>query len=77
LISISDDGPGLHPDQLPHVWRPYYQVERHFTGQVDGMGLGLALVARIIHAVGGHCELSNRSEARGAVVTLTVPLTHV
>ncbi len=73
-ISISDDGAGLALDHLPNVWRPYYQAERSFTGQVDGMGLGLALVARIIHAVGGHCELGNRPGGHGAVVTLTVPL---
>jgi two-component system cell cycle response regulator len=73
-ISISDDGAGLALDHLPHVWHPYYQAERSFTGQVDGMGLGLALVARIIHAVGGHCELGNSPNGPGAVVTLTVPL---
>ncbi|HMQ32126.1 MAG TPA: response regulator [Chloroflexaceae bacterium] len=73
-LAIGDDGPGLMPHQIPHVWRPYYQGERNFTGQVDGMGLGLALVARIIHAVGGHYELRNRDDGRGALVTLTIPL---
>jgi CheY-like chemotaxis protein/anti-sigma regulatory factor (Ser/Thr protein kinase) len=75
VISISDDGPGLPPEHLPHVWRPYYQAERNFTGQVEGMGLGLALVARIIHAVGGNVEIANRPDSPGALVTLTVPLT--
>ncbi|NTU85309.1 MAG: HAMP domain-containing histidine kinase, partial [Chloroflexales bacterium] len=73
-IGISDDGPGLQPEQLPHVWRPYYQGEHSFTGQIDGMGLGLALVARIIHAVGGHVQLTNRPDASGALVILSVPL---
>lgn len=73
-IHLLDDGPGLPPEHLPHVWRPYYQGERSFTGQVDGMGLGLALVARIVHAVGGHCQLANRSDSHGTVVTLTLPL---
>ncbi|MFV9504697.1 MAG: response regulator [Oscillochloridaceae bacterium umkhey_bin13] len=73
-IIISDDGPGLTPEQIHHAWRPYYQGERSFTGQVDGMGLGLALVARIIHAVGGRCKLSNRPDMAGTVVSLVVPL---
>ncbi len=73
-LAIGDDGPGLMPHQIPLVWRPYYQGERNFTGQVEGMGLGLALVARIIHAVGGHYELRNRDGSPGAVVTLTIPL---
>lgn len=73
-LALRDDGLGLEPTQLAQVWRPYYQAERSFTGQVDGMGLGLALVARIIHAVGGHYELRNRSDGQGAVVALTLPL---
>lgn len=73
IIQIMDDGAALPPDQLDLAWRPYYQSERSFTGQVEGMGLGLALVARIIHAVGGRCALQNRTDASGVVVTLTVP----
>lgn len=75
-VAVSDDGPGVAADQLALAWRPYYQAERSFTGQIEGMGLGLALVARIIHAVGGHYELSNREDGPGAVVTLTLPLAH-
>ncbi|PDW02564.1 response regulator [Candidatus Viridilinea mediisalina] len=73
VIQIIDDGTPLPPDQIDLAWRPYYQSERSFTGQVEGMGLGLALVARIIHAVGGRCALDNRTDAAGVVVTLTVP----
>ena len=74
-LSVRDDGPGLLPKQLALVWRPYYQGEPSFTGQVEGMGLGLALVARIVHTVGGRCEIANRTGGQGAVVTLTLPLT--
>ncbi|RRR66358.1 MAG: hybrid sensor histidine kinase/response regulator [Candidatus Viridilinea halotolerans] len=73
LVQIIDDGTVLPPDQIDLAWRPYYQSERNFTGQIEGMGLGLALVARIIHAVGGRCSLNNRRDAAGVVVSLTVP----
>lgn len=73
-FTLADDGPGLTPAQMTHAWRPYYQGERSFTGQVDGMGLGLALVARIVHAVGGRCELQPHPEHLGTVVSITVPL---
>ena len=72
-LTVRDDGPGLAPEQLAMAWRPYYQGERSFTGQVEGMGLGLPLVARIVHAVGGSYEIANRAEG-GAAVTLTLPL---
>jgi two-component system, cell cycle response regulator len=73
-ISIADDGPGLTADLLTLAWRPYYQGERSFTGQIEGMGLGLPLVARIVHGVGGRYAIANRDDAQGTVVTLTLPL---
>lgn len=73
-VRISDDGPGLDPNTLNLAWHPYFQGERSFTGQIEGMGLGLPLVARIVHAVGGRYEIANRAGAPGAVVTLTLPL---
>ena len=73
-LSVCDDGPGLAPEQLALAWRPYFQGERSFTGQVDGMGLGLPLVARIVHAVGGSYAIANRRDTGGATVTLTLPL---
>ncbi|MBP1464811.1 response regulator [Candidatus Chloroploca sp. M-50] len=73
-LEIIDDGPGMSNEQRQRAWYPYYQGERNFTGQVEGMGLGLALVARIVHAVGGRCALANRTDSHGTIVTLTLPL---
>jgi DNA-binding response OmpR family regulator len=73
-IRIGDNGVGLSPDQIARAWRPYYQGERSFTGQVDGMGLGLPLVARIVLAVGGSYTIANRADGPGAVVELVLPL---
>jgi DNA-binding response OmpR family regulator len=73
-LRVADDGTSLSPEQISSAWRPYYQGERSFTGQIEGMGLGLALVARIIYAVGGRCAISNRSDGPGVVVELHIPL---
>jgi len=73
-LTIRDDGVGLSPDQLARAWRPYYQGEKSFTGQIDGMGLGLPLVARIVLAVGGGYAIANRADGPGAVVELSLPL---
>ncbi|WP_129632992.1 response regulator [Candidatus Oscillochloris fontis] len=72
-IRVTDDGVTLSPEQISAAWRPYYQGERSFTGQIDGMGLGLALVARIIYAAGGHCALSNRNDGPGIMVEISLP----
>ncbi|MDW8405719.1 MAG: hybrid sensor histidine kinase/response regulator, partial [Chloroflexus sp.] len=61
------------PDQLRKIWQPYYQAERSFTGQIEGMGLGLAQVARIVLAVGGSYQMYNRSDRPGICVEIRIP----
>jgi two-component system, cell cycle response regulator len=73
-IQVRDDGVTLTPEQLAQAWTPYYQGEKYFTGEVAGMGLGLAQVATIIWAVGGTCRIANRNDRPGVVVELTVPV---
>lgn len=56
-VHISDDGLTLSPEHLAQVWTPYYQGEKYFTGQLDGMGLGLSLVASLVWSVGAVSSL--------------------
>jgi signal transduction histidine kinase len=72
-LVVCDDGVHLPPAHLQKIWQPYYQAERNFTGQVEGMGLGLAQVARIILAVGGSYQMRNRSDRPGICVELRIP----
>ncbi len=72
-LDIQDDGIHLSPDQLNRVWLPYYQGERYFTGEVQGMGLGLPVVASLLWECGGDCYIANRSDAQGVVVHLSFP----
>jgi K+-sensing histidine kinase KdpD len=73
-IKIMDHGLTLPPEQLAKVWIPYYQGEKHFTGEVPGMGLGLAIVATLVWSIGGKCYLRNRTDSAGVVVELLVPV---
>lgn len=73
-LRIIDDGVGLSPHQATRAWRPYYQGEKSFTGQVEGMGLGLALVARVVLAVGGRYAITDRRDGSGVMVELELPL---
>jgi two-component system cell cycle response regulator len=74
LLNIQDDGIHLSPDQLNRAWLPYYQGERYFTGEVQGMGLGLPLVTSILWECGGDCAISNRTDTSGVSVRLSFPL---
>jgi signal transduction histidine kinase len=73
-IKISDDGMSLSPEQLAHICTPYYQAEKYLTGEVNGMGLGLSMVASLLWEVNGNCSVYNREGGPGLVVELVLPL---
>ncbi len=73
LLAISDDGISLAPEHLTSVMLPYYQAEKSFSGEVPGMGLGLAMVSNLLWSVGGTCTLTNRPIMPGVVVELHIP----
>ncbi len=51
-VSVDDDGPGIPPDELPHVFEPFWRSQRSPAREV-GTGLGLAIVAELAAAMGG------------------------
>jgi signal transduction histidine kinase len=59
-FAVSDDGPGIPPEQLERIFERFYQVETDFTGQVHGVGLGLALVKTAVEAMGGRIQVQSR-----------------
>lgn len=65
-IGIEDTGPGIRPEDLPHVFRPF------FTTKQRGTGLGLAMAARIIQAHGGAIRAANAPRG-GACFTIILP----
>jgi DNA-binding response OmpR family regulator/nitrogen-specific signal transduction histidine kinase len=74
IIKISDDGVSLAPQQLAQLQTPYYQAEKQMTGEVAGMGLGLAMVTSLMWEAGGNCQVYNREPGPGLVVELILPL---
>jgi len=73
-VHIGDDGVSLSPEQLARMWLPYYQVEKSLTGQVAGMGLGLAMVAVMVMNAGGTYTAHNRPHGPGIEIELRLPL---
>lgn len=71
VITVSDTGPGIPPEHLPHIFDRFYKVPG-FGGDDNGYGLGLAISKSIVSAVGGN--ISVRSEAgKGTVFTIELP----
>jgi signal transduction histidine kinase len=64
---VADTGPGFRPDDLPHVFEPF------FTRRHGGTGLGLSIVHQIAHEHGGEIVATNRPEG-GALMTVRLPV---
>lgn len=73
VIQLIDDGMFLPAEEIPQIMTPYHQIDREFTGQVPGMGLGMAIVAQVCWMSGGTCRVANRTDGPGLVVELEIP----
>lgn len=63
-IVVQDDGPGIDTTDLPHIFEPFYRGRRAKENQVQGSGLGLSLVKKIVEGHGGSVEASSPGGAR-------------
>jgi two-component system NtrC family sensor kinase len=68
-VEITDTGPGIAPEHLPHVFTPFFTTK----SQGMGMGLGLSIARDIIRAHQGTIVLKSQ-EGGGTTVVLELPL---
>jgi two-component system sensor histidine kinase BaeS len=75
VLVVDDDGPGIAPEDLPHVFERLYVSRRRPARQESGSGLGLAIVRELAEAMGGEvaAETAPTGGAR-LVVRLPAPL---
>ncbi|MDE2144076.1 MAG: HAMP domain-containing histidine kinase, partial [Elusimicrobia bacterium] len=71
-LSVTDLGPGIPPEAHGAVFSRFHQVEKDFTGQMEGMGLGLPFVKKVAELHGGHATLRSKL-GEGTTVTVTWP----
>lgn len=70
-LHIADNGPGIPPADLPHVFDKFYRGQH--LGRIRGAGLGLAISKGIVEAHNGQIRLDNRPSG-GTIATITLPL---
>ena len=74
-IIVADNGVGIDPDVLPHVFEQFRQEDSSSTRAHGGLGLGLALVKHLIEQHGGQVKAESPGKGQGATFTVSIPLT--
>lgn len=72
-FEVTDNGPGIPPEEQRKLFQKFYQIEESFTGQVEGLGLGLAFVKNVIQAHGGGVGVIS-SVGQGSTFYFTLPI---
>jgi signal transduction histidine kinase len=73
-ITIRDNGIGIAPETLPHVFERFRQGDAGPTREYGGLGLGLAIVRHLADMHGGSIRVSSKGLGQGATFTLALPL---
>lgn len=71
-IAVSDRGPGVAADDLPHIFEPFYRSPSVVASRIHGTGLGLSLVQAIARAHGGRVTVESARDG-GSTFTLHLP----
>jgi signal transduction histidine kinase len=71
-IMVSDTGPGIPRDALKKVFQDFYRVDNSLTRTTRGTGIGLALVKKFIHLMGGTVTASD-NDGPGCTITIHLP----
>ncbi|GAA1343074.1 hypothetical protein GCM10009635_58250 [Actinocatenispora thailandica] len=73
VVEVSDQGPGLTPEQRDRVFERFYRVDKARSREAGGTGLGLAIVASLVAAHHGRVDVDS-APGQGATFRVTLPL---
>lgn len=71
-VQISDTGEGVPPEELPHIFDKFYQVQLGIQAKAKGTGLGLSIAKSLVELQGG-CIWARSHPGQGSTFSFTVP----
>jgi len=74
FVRVTDNGFGLPPEQLPHIFSMFTQIARTKDHAQGGLGIGLALVHRLAELHGGTITAASAGSDQGSTFTLELPV---
>ncbi|PTL75652.1 HAMP domain-containing sensor histidine kinase [Vitiosangium sp. GDMCC 1.1324] len=74
MISVSDEGVGIPPDEYERIFEPFRR-SKGSSAEIPGIGLGLSVSRRIVRAHGGNIEVVSQ-EGVGSIFRVRLPLKH-
>ncbi|OGS03133.1 MAG: hypothetical protein A2339_05035 [Elusimicrobia bacterium RIFOXYB12_FULL_50_12] len=72
MLQVSDNGLGIPSEEHKKIFQKFYQIDEYKTGQVEGAGLGLAVVKKILELHGGSVWIESKIE-KGSKFCFTLP----
>ena len=74
VISVKDEGQGIRPEFLPHLFERFSQADSSAARRHGGLGLGLSIVKHLVDLHGGAVRAESEGEGRGATFLVELPL---
>jgi PAS domain S-box-containing protein len=74
VVQVRDDGVGIPAEMLPHVFEMFLQVDESTSRSQGGLGIGLALVRKLVELHGGSVEARSEGPGRGSEFFIRLPL---
>jgi two-component system sensor histidine kinase BaeS len=73
MVAVADDGPGIPPEDIPHLFERFWRGDPARRRATGGSGLGLAIARSLIEAHGGRLRAES-VEGQGSTFTFTLPI---
>lgn len=75
VVSVWNDGPGIAPEELPHIFERFYRAQQGIQQRSGGTGLGLAISKAFVEAHGG--AIWAESSENGTTISFSLPIASV